>query len=307
MIYLLGYRICFILLLVTATSTIAQPIYAIQHEGVEVGILAGGVHRKFIKFPPSVSINIQKQIDKASALYMEFNDPSAPIPKILKEYGSVPSNNMRALIQAERPPCLMEIAPKEYSQISGRSYLMDIPPQLFFVLGVAPFSKPINPNRIDPKAESIDGEYKLRAVKKNIEIYEIEGWRSGTELLMAVDGKIFFDAAESLCNLFYKTDHFKKNLLPVDSDIFLNAIEAGDSDKIAEYTISAFIDTGWPAIGVDITFNQRNIRFGKKINQILNEKISEKPIFVIGSAHLGGQHGIINQLEKLGYKIVAIQ
>ena len=71
-------------------------------------------------------------------------------------------------------------------------------------------------------------------------------------------------------------------------------------DKMEQYIRNEYTDESF----VYSILDKRNIAWNKKLKSILKKK----PTFVaVGAGHLGGSNGLINLLQKQGFKIIPIE
>lgn len=295
----------FILIAGVSLSTTAQPIYSIQRGGVEVGILAGGVHGPGFAFPESHYPAIHSQVERSTGLYIEFDGVSPSIPQIIKEFSPRPDEHMRTWLKQKKAPCLNKWANSANSFGLAGTYLLDIPPGAFFARWLVPVSTARKKHNITT-ASTFD-YFMVAAIKKEVPIQEMEGWRGMFDFLLLLNQSVLFDAVEDACVQIFSPDYFKDGKHTLSIDDVVNYIDAGNSDMVKEITSRAFVDMGWSIAALDALFLKRNVRFAEFIDKTIGSKISSKPLFLFGAAHLGGKDGIMQLLKNMGYKIIAIR
>ncbi|WP_395669129.1 TraB/GumN family protein [Rhodoferax sp.] len=279
----------------------SQPVFDISLEGKSAGVIAGSFHSPGIQVSKSAYDRIDRVIGSVDVIYMESTGPLPTVPQVVEMFNARSELRMRTMITKHKPPCLRELATRLDRGGVFSSHLLDLPPYAFFLRWFAPITIPSRKGAVS--AISLDDHHQYKALLKEIKVIRMEEGAASADFMRRMDNEELFWFAEAACLKVSQTGYLTNPRNFDDFDLVVNAFEEGNVDESRRLVIKAFSAGGWPEKLLFAFLQERDRRFASQIDSVIRSKDAQRPLFVLGAAHLGGADGVLNLLKKDGYTI----
>lgn len=283
----------------------AKGIYVIKHNNVDVAYLVGSTHKEsVVGWSKEYLDTLNVVINRSSVLYMET--AITPADHEIIKYFKNKYPWLSEMVDYYNLICMSKLLESTKAAMKTRSNQFDELVNSGALLYMLGYTEPVflqkkNASKYGQKGDkrAIDEIVRNGILFQNKKVYEYEGYFKSTRYLDGLNSSAISKSIEDNCKLRKSRND---NVVYIDFELISNAVEYGAVNELRESAMFAYRNSGWQSAVIEGYFSHRDLDNAKTIKKVIDS--NNGVLFLSGLLHLGGQDGLIANLNKLGYVVL---
>lgn len=291
-----------ILLVYSMGQAAAQSIFEVAKNGRVAGYIAGGMHYGNAELLTHKSNQYEQIISFVDSIYIEA-DPRKKITaeqraKIYLNSGE----SLESLANHETYPCLknaIQSGQLNEWKTDDVIWLKSGPAAFIYQFGQAQLKLKLGQELSFYLGESIDQKIIKIATRKNVPVFELEGFDKIFTTALTQNNEQLIGVAEAVCKSASSPRIIES--AKIDVSRLIQNFDSSDINALRKDFIKSQKIMGWSDTFIHYNLSHRDALNATHIDKNIFNATS-KYLIVVGAAHLGG-NGLIENLRKMGYEI----